>query len=191
MRHEFFNEQMDRLRGLRFVPASFDTHWEGLRDMPERVLDAAVGRAIRTRSDFPTPAELRVDADAVKHLVVAQEREPDRGTDLPEPKHFLLVNDASEVAKTITAHRIWRYYCEVCGDSGDRSFWCGASKRQPWVVDATCESDTCRKIRHGHTEYGHEWVRRCECWASNPAVQRRIESQAKYAANSATQKRAS
>lgn len=179
-----FERQMDRLMGLRFPPSTLETHWEGLRGLPEAVLEAAVTRALHTRSEFPTPIELRTDADAVRHLVDPLPPAPDRGTDNPTPTHFLLKNDYAAVAATITVTRTWRYYCEVCGDEGVRSFWCGAGKRQAWIPDADCDSDKCRQIRRGTQPYGHEWVRRCECWESNPAVQRRLAEQAKYATSS-------
>ena len=78
----WFTAQMQRMRDLRFPPSSGRMHWEGLRDMPAAVLEAAVTRAIHTRSAFPTPAELREDADVAAPRPVWREPEPDP---LPDP----------------------------------------------------------------------------------------------------------
>ena len=59
MTRDIFTAQMRRMNGLRFPPADLGTHWEGLSDLPIDVLTRAIERSIRTRSDFPTPAELR------------------------------------------------------------------------------------------------------------------------------------
>ena len=70
----WFREQMTRLMGLKFAPADLTTHWEALSDVPEPVLAAAVSRAQRSRVDFPTPIELRQDADAVRMDMPRHER---------------------------------------------------------------------------------------------------------------------
>ena len=57
-RHEF-DKQMRRLAGLKFAPATLDTHWEALCDMDVEVLAAAVGVAVRQCHEFPAPAQLR------------------------------------------------------------------------------------------------------------------------------------
>ena len=59
----WFAEQMARMSELRFPPSSLMMHWEGLQDMPLHVLRDAVTRAIPTRTHFPTPREIREDAD--------------------------------------------------------------------------------------------------------------------------------
>lgn len=109
-----FEAQMDRMGGLKFRPAEMQTHWEGLKDLPDAVLVAAIGRAIKTRVDFPTPAELREDADAVAHLVPRMPEE-DRGEDLPEPVALGTLPDGTRLPP---ATRVWRYACEVCHDTG-------------------------------------------------------------------------
>jgi hypothetical protein len=181
VRIEFFNEQMDRLRGLRFVPASLATHWEALSGMPEAALEAAVTRAGRTRSEFPTPVELRQDADQVAPPAAALEL--DRSEPLPEPVELgaVQVGGNEGALKLPPATRLWRYYCETCNDTGVQSLWCGANRRQPWLEIRECEAYHCKAIKHGHLEYGHEWMRPCVCAASNPAVRQKRERDAKYA----------
>lgn len=174
-----FDVQMLRMAGLRFMPADLETHWEGLRDLPLVALEGAVGRAVRSQSDFPTPAELRVYADAIGPQAGAGDvDEPDRRVALDEPKTFTVPH----VEHPLRVTHEWRYDCEVCSDLGMRTFWCGEGRRQPWIVLERCE-------RRG-VHQGHEWVRRCECYDTNATVQRRIAGQAKYAASGA-QKRAS
>lgn len=173
-----FEAQMDRLAGLKFPPSNLLTHWEALKDLPMDVLEAAVTLAQRTRVDFPTPVELRRDADQAmpQRLDVAV---LDRTEELPEPVDL----GTLPTGKTLPpATRIWHYYCEICNDSGRQSFWCGAGRRQPWLVIQECGAFNCKKIKAGHPEYGHEWVQACPCAGSNPAVLRRREQDAKYAA---------
>lgn len=172
----WFREQMDRLMGLRFSPADLTTHWEALNDLPDAILAAAVTRAQRTRTDFPTPIELRQDADAIAHQVRASEPVEDRSRDLAQPVEFQIPH----VEHPLRVTREWRYDCEVCSDAGMRAFWCGEERRQSWLTLERCE----RRQVHA----GHEWVRRCECADTNPTVQRRIAAQAKYAASGAQKK---
>lgn len=185
-RHEF-DREMARLYGLRFAPGDTETHWEALQDVPLVVLKAAIGHAQRTRVEFPTPYELRQDADIVKAHVAVEEPLPSQETALAEPKHFLLKNDLSEVARTVTVTREWTYYCDDCSDTGMRSYHCGTQAkvngvdRQPWLVTRQCD----RRGEHG----GHEWAGRCQCWDTNPALIRKRENQAKYAASAATKGR--
>lgn len=180
MTQTFFERQMERLMGLRFPPASLETHWEALSDLPDAILEAAVARAQRTRSDFPAPLELRQDADAVAHQVRTAEPEAPRGVELEQPVEFQIPH----VDHPLRVTREWRYDCDVCSDLGMRTFWCGSGteRRQPWLYLERCE----RRGEHGQ----HEWTRRCECYNTNPSVQRRIEGQAKYAASGAQKRTA-
>jgi hypothetical protein len=171
-----FDRQMARLTGLRFVPGEMQTHWEALQDIPDAVLVAAVDRAQKTRTEFPTPIELRQDADAVAHLARVFDPEPDRSVPLPAP----VVIDMPEGVKPLRIDREWRHDCDVCADSGMRSFWCGDGRRQSWLYLERCE----RPKAHS----SHEWVRRCECYETNPTIRRRNEHQAKYAVSGAQKK---
>jgi hypothetical protein len=165
-----FDGHMLRLIGLRFAPADMDTHWEGLRDVPSSVLELAVARACRTRSEFPSPAELREDCDAVAHQVRTTVIDEDRGTDLPEP----VTLGTLPTGKAITAERVWRYYHEACSDSGMESLWCGepGPSRKPWQELQACE----RTKPHDP----HEWVRRCTCYDSNPHLIRKRERERQF-----------
>lgn len=177
MTSAFFQQQMARLSGLRFRPADLETHWEGLHELPDDVLSAAVDRAIKTRAEFPTPVELRQDADQVAHLVRRTiEIDPDeRATPLSEAKVFPF----PQGGQTIRVQAEWSYYCDVCSDSGWESVWCGdpkAPSRKPWHEVRTCE----RRGAHG----AHEWVRQCRCFEGNPALVRKRENAKKYAEKS-------
>ena len=169
----FFQQQMARLGGLRFRPADLVTHWEGLRELPDAALEAAISRAIKTRVEFPTPYELRQDADQVAGQVRRVEVETEeRAIPLPAPH----VIPFPQAGKTIRVEAEWKYYCGACSDSGWESVWCGDitnPARHPWQDPRTCE----RRGAHGD----HEWVRPCRCWESNPALIRKRENQRKYA----------
>ena len=172
-----FRAQMTRLMGLKFAPSELVTHWEALRDVSADVLDAAVTKAQKTRSEFPSPVELRQDCDAVAHLVRPIVDE-DRGVELAEP--FTVTIPQAEKSFPIT--REWKYYHEACSDSGTESLWCGSVTREdgkpnllvkPWHLLQACE-------RAGDHQ-PHEWVRRCRCWESNPALIAKRDRQQRYA----------
>jgi hypothetical protein len=176
MRFDEFEDEMGRLNGLRFKPADLRTHWEALNDVPLAMLRAAIGRAQKTRTEFPTPFELRQDADAVAHHVRGSTPVLDRSVPLPEP----VTIEMPQGVPPLRIDREWVHDCDVCSDSGMRSFWCGHDRRQPWLVLERCE----RPQAHG----SHEWVRRCECYETNATIRRRLENQAKYAASGAQRK---
>jgi hypothetical protein len=135
------------------------------------VLEAAVSRAQKTREDFPTPIELRLDADAVAHRVQSAEDDERHAEPLPEPVVLGMLPDGTAVKAT----RFWRYYDERCSDSGWASWWCGdRSLAKEWQLSQTCG----RRGEHG----AHEWVGRCACAESNPSLIRKRENQTKYAA---------
>lgn len=169
---EFFTAQMDRLRGLRFRPDDLTTHWEALHTLPEAVVEAAVGWAARTRTDFPAPIELREDADRAMPPRVDGELE-DRAVPLAQP-HTITVPQTGTI---VSITREWVYYCAHCSDTGWRAWWCGPRStpdRVPWIADAWCE----RRRAHG----AHEWSARCACAESNPALVRKRAAQERYAA---------
>lgn len=185
MTREFFLAQMRRLVGLRFVPASFDTHWEGLRDVPIDILEAAVTRAQKTRVEFPTPFELRQDAD-----IVAYQRpsvpEPARPPAHARSRVEEVRNPFGGPPVTIAVVEDWSYRCERCSDTGWEVCWCGRSKRQPWVESRNCGTAKCRTMGEG---YCHEWTQACLCRDSNQVLQARREKQATYAATTPTRGR--
>lgn len=177
MTRALFDLQMKRLIGLRFAPETLDTHWEGLSDLPDDVLAAAVGRAVRTRADFPTPIELRQDADATRRPTGNL---PDRSVPLDTPVTFTATLPASDLHVTIPVDRTWNFYCEACGDSGLREYWCGARfpLMLPGLEERSCERKICR--RDGGS-YGHAWAEPCACLDWNPEIKRRKDRLAKYA----------
>jgi hypothetical protein len=167
---DVFRVQMERLLGLRFIPASFDTHWEALNDLPEDVFAAAVSRAQRTRVDFPTPVELRQDADQVAPRKAPRDEPSGREHPVRE-----VVCEALGMKLTLKVTREWVYDCEICSDSGWEPFWCGPSgvHQRQWLEARRCDK------RSDHAP--HEWVAPCPCRATNPTIQRRIDREAKYA----------
>lgn len=175
----WFREQMSRMTGLKFAPPDLSTHWEALDDLPPLVLEAAVTLAQVTRVDFPTPVELRRDADQATASARSAVVE-DRSVELPAPVALGTLPTGQALPP---ATRLWRYYCEDCSDTGRVSHWCGAGRRQPWLEIRECEAYRCRSIKAGHPEYGHEWVTPCPCAESNPAIRRQREKDAKYAAS--------
>lgn len=178
MKREWFNLQMARMVGLRFPPGDMDTHWEALSDMPEALLVASVERAQREADEFPSPNMLKAYAAQLRSDVIALPSVEDRGVDLPEP-----VTATLPTGKVIPFTREWKYYCSECNDTGWRTWWCGpgSSSASPWVATSVCQR---------HNEHmSHEWVGRCACAASNPAVRRKRESEVQMAAKRAEQSR--
>ena len=69
--------------------------------------------------------------------------------------------------------REWVYYCDDCGDTGWRGFWCGAAKspRYPDLHVRKCEAD-----EHA-SDSGHEWMDACQCRPHNPAWLKRFKAE--------------
>jgi len=162
-----FKAHMSRLDGLKFAPATMDTHWEALSDLTPEELDAAIGRAVRECEDYPAPKMLRAFVDAYRR-------------DLPVPPEDLSRETPAEPRTIVTPYgdqhtfnREWKYFCEDCSDTGRRSYWCGDAKstRMPWLTVARCHTINCEKLRRGG--YEHEWVDRCPCADTNPDVLRK------------------
>ena len=107
----WFTAQMARMADLRFPPSSLAMHWEGLRDLPDAVLDAAVTRAIQTRASFPAPAELREDADVAAPRPLWRELETEP---LPAP----VVLGTLPTGAPVVARSRYVPQCPDCGDSG-------------------------------------------------------------------------
>lgn len=175
MTFEELSGELDRLHGLPFPPADYQTHWEGLRDMPHAVLSSAVKAAARVCERFPAPAELRSLADSHRPSTALVERPT---TALAEPVTFT----PPFLSKPITIEREWHYYCEDCSDTGQVSVWCmrhpgSTVTRKPWMLEEFCTLKSCNE----KVLYPHEWVRQCSCWYTNPALRAKRDSQAKYA----------
>lgn len=173
MTAEFFERQIERLKPLGAASDEFkDAYWDALHDLPADVFDAAISHALKTRTWFPKPAELRIDADTVAPLVRPPLPDEDRSRLLDEPFTVTL----PDVGTLVSVTREWKYYDERCSDSGWASWWCGDPtdrRRAPWMEIGRCD-------RHG--EHGpHEYVTRCACWESNPALVRKRANQQRYA----------
>jgi hypothetical protein len=163
-----FESQMDRLSGLKFPPSTLLTHWEALGDVSPDHLEAAVDKAQRECSEFPSPVQLRSYVDQVRARNSAITPDEDRSVELPAPVELGTLPTGFKV----TAKREWRYYCEDCNDLGWRSVWCGEKtvRTAPWMETGHCG----RRGEHG----AHEFVVPCPCASSNPDIIRRKEQQA-------------
>ena len=121
----WFQQQMARMADLRNAPSKFYADgtpesdpeiclrmwWEGLSDMAPAVLEDAVGHAVKTRTFFPRPAELREDADVAAPRPVWREIEPEP---LPEP----VVLGTLPTGAPVVARSRYIPQCPDCGDSG-------------------------------------------------------------------------
>lgn len=177
MTPDFFERQIERLKPLGEASDQFkDEYWTALKDIPPDVFEAAVSHALRTRMWFPKPVELRHDADTVKAQVRTAVAVEDRSEPLAAP----VTIGQTPAGTPVVQKRIWRYYCEKCSDSGMVSWWCGphGPTWKPWYEDAKCE-------RYGE-HAPHEWVAKCACFESNPALQRKREQSQKFADQKAT-----
>ena len=170
---------MARLIGLRFVPDDMTTHWEALSDVPDDVLQAAVTLAQRTRTEFPTPFELRQDADrSGHHHDDGEGGRADQTRDLDEPYAIAIPMSGTTVQIT----REYRYDCEACSDSGWHTWWCGddAPQKPPFVDDQACS----RYEPHG----AHTWAGPCACVSHNPSLLRKRVNQQKFYAAKETRR---
>lgn len=174
MTFDFFTEQMDRLRGLKFPPTNLQTHWEALKDMPEILFAAAVTKAQPECDEFPSPKMLKVYADQLRVRVLGLEEEADRSIPAPDLPPVVIPG----TTKVIPITRYWNYYCEACSDLGWRSYVCGAQTRsvevkgewQDFPRQEWLERRHCGR-RQDHA--AHSWSEPCSCAEHNPDVQRR------------------
>ena len=154
-----FVSRMHRLMGLKFAPTSLDTHWEGLRDLGDDEIDAAIERAARECDEFPAPKMLRMFVDEYRARVIPLA--PDREREIAP-----VDVQVPQAEKSFRINREWRYYDERCSDTGWVSMWCGASQPpKPWL-----ERGFCGRSRP-HSD--HEFVVECPCASSNPDVIRK------------------
>jgi hypothetical protein len=165
MTPEHCQVQIDRLRVLKGQPADTFEYFGALEDLPDDRFTAAVSHALKTRMWFPTPAELRADCDAV-HVATPMPREESRIEALVGGgREVVIVNPLNPSQQIrVKVHRVWKFDCDDCEDSGWRS-------RQ-------CPAEPCGR-RHDHAP--HEWVERCACIDWNPTIRRRKDAMAKYA----------
>jgi hypothetical protein len=141
-------------------------YYDGLSDVPAPTLQAAVGRLMRSCKWFPSVGEIRATCDLVKGRTFT--------TFTPPPVTPLKDEDP----------RLW-YACVVCQDSGWASHWCEGSVQKAAPAHHTfqsherCGSNTC--ARFGRRGYGHEYMRRCVCYSTNPKIHERLEGRKQYA----------
>lgn len=167
MSADFFDGQMARLAVLRFAPAEIDGHREALADLPTDVLEAAVSHALRTRTHFPVPAELRADADCV---AVRPSMTPDLGRENILQQPFTIT--IPQIGTVVSVTKEWQYCCEDCSDCGWMTWWCGSPAPKPWMQTSRCE----RYWEHP----GHEFVKHCACYMTNPSLVRKRDAQRRY-----------
>jgi hypothetical protein len=165
-----FDKQMKRLAGLKFPPATMETHYAVLGSLALDVLSEGVTVAQREVDEFPSPAALLQFAYRVKDRV---EPLPELDKEGPLTSPFTI---PLQGGKVLQIKREWHYYCEDCSDSGWASFWCGepTPRRAPWMGISKCQ----REREH----LPHEFVVECRCNHSNPAILKRKESMARQAA---------
>lgn len=174
MSREWFDQQLGRMFVLRGSPDDSAEYWTAMQAVPDVVIEHGVTLAIRTRTWFPTPAELLQDCDT------ARPRTPE-----PAPEREVSADSFTAVIKNpfggadlkLTVDRVWKFYCDDCRDTGQRSWWCGHVEddgRKPWYGIGHCG----RRGEHG----SHEYVARCACWQSNPElIRKRAAADVKYA----------
>ena len=173
MTRDDMDRALGRMVSLRNMPGETDGYWTVLQRIPDRLLEMAVDHALRTRTWFPTPAEVLTDCDAVRTR--AREPEPEQPmVDLADAEIRTITNPFDGRVVKIRVVRDWKYYCDDCDDTGQKLWWCGdrATCRWPWV-----ESSNCGK-RSGHAP--HDFMQRCSCWYSNPALITKRARDAKY-----------
>lgn len=158
-----FDAQLDRLAVLRGWPERIEEYFPALSDVPEDVLTAAVDHALKSRTWFPAPAQLREDCDVVKVRVRPYQASYPQVEELPTPKVLEFPNPFGGAPLRITVTREWRHDCHTCSDTG----W---SSRQ-------CPETRCgRRFEHAK----HEFVEACGCIDWNPTIRRRKDAAAKY-----------
>jgi hypothetical protein len=158
-----FMQTMDRLSGLKFRPASLQTHWEALSDLGAAELNAAIERAQRECDEFPSPKMLRAFVALSAPRIGPDE---DRSRPIAQP----IVIEFPQAGLKLPVNRDWTFYCNTCEDTGWASFQCSGN--------ASCGRDT--------EHYAHEYVKHCACWDSNPAVLKKRQRSAQQAATRGT-----
>lgn len=146
-----------------------EVYFAALQDVPLDTLQAATGRLINSQKFFPSVGEIRAKCD---HVVAGKAFSTFQIPALPAAP---LADDDP---------RLW-YACTTCQDSGWASDWCpGSVNAQPKHPEQFeriqhCGSGAC--ARFGKNGYGHEAMRRCVCYATNPKIRERLAARTKYA----------
>lgn len=144
---------------------TWEVYHDKLKEVPLETLQKAVGRLTSSQKFFPSVGEIREACDLVR-----------AGTGIPGYVVPAPLADDDP--------RVW-YACVTCQDSGWAPHWCvGSVHVEPKQPDqfqsiGTCGSHAC--ARFGAKGYGHEFVKRCVCYATNPRIRERLEARRKYA----------
>lgn len=171
MTREWFDAQLGMLLVLRNIPDDTSGYFAALADIPESVFRRAVSHALRTRTWFPTPAELRRDCDVVAPRVDAADAWEPPDIDPDDANRVEIKNplpDGKSIFLTVT--KDWQHECEVCKDTGWSVIFCDGRSRP-----RQCGRSTFK------CHYGHEYAVKCACFATNQTIQRRRGAQQKYA----------
>lgn len=147
---------------------TIDVYFGSLKDVPVGTFQAAVGRLINSSKFFPSVGEIRASCDRVG-----------------AGKAFatFTVPALPSGAPRDDDPRVW-YACVTCQDSGWASHWCPGSVNVPvpnpdmFIGINSCGSNAC--ARFGVKGYGHEYVKRCLCFSTNPKIRERLEARRKY-----------
>lgn len=172
MNREHFDAQMRRLVILRGWPDEIEEYFPVLSDIPEEVFTGGVKYALKTRAWFPTPAELRLDCDAARRSTRMDPPQP-VVVELEGGRELEIPNPLGGVPLHVRITRDWRHDCELCEDTGWRSYWCGHGKPPSSIAPEV----QCGKQQ---VHAAHEWVARCVCVPWNPTIRRHRHAAAKY-----------
>lgn len=169
---------MGRLGVLRGMPSDSDAFWEVFAGVSIEDMERGVKHALKTRAWYPAPVELMQDIEVSRPR---QTWVPPKPVDTDVARVVSIPNPFGGKGITVTVYRDWNYYCEKCSDGGFTSMWCHAGKGVPPPKDWM---DVMRCGRGDHEDfYPHEWMQRCSCWDSNPALIKKRESLAAQAAS--------
>jgi len=184
-----FERELGRLACLRFPPIDLDGHYAGLKDIPLADFQRAVTLALKSRSEFPTVAELLNDADAsnrkpstVIPFPQSVELETPIKVKLPwtytdkERKAFQKTHGREPNTHLSITHERAPSDCEACNDSGWEEFQCPGDHR--------CGMSSCAT-----TKYQHGYAKKCACWDTNPVLIREREQKRQYAVQASTKRR--
>jgi hypothetical protein len=172
MTREVMDAQLGRLVVLRGMPGETDDYFAALSDIPADLFASAIDHALKTRTWFPVPAELRADCDAVRSRALASvEPIAHLVADLGPGQWVEIHNPLGGPPLRLLVTRDWKHDCDACRDTGWASHWC--DERKPHQDYSVCG----RKIEHRP----HEYVDKCACVEWNPTIRRRKEAAMKYA----------
>ncbi len=172
MTRPWFDAQMSRLAILPFAPDTMDGHWEALQDIPPQVLQPAIAIALKGRTKFPVPADLRADCDAVvRQQRPAAVHPTARIVPLEGGIPVEIKNPFGGPSIHLTVTDAYRADCDECDDTGMVLFWCG--EPGPTMTPWTYRRDCGRRHAHG----SHDWATQCPCVATNPTIQRKKAAQ--------------